>query len=215
MMGFAAEGPFPAYSQVLDEMVEAGYKGTELGDWGFMPREAEVLVAEIERRGLAMVGALVSLALADRATHRDGVETALRTARLLSACARGEARGGPFVILADENGLDGVRTRYAGRIRPEQGVSAEGWRSFLAGADLVARAVRDDTGLRTVFHHHCAGFVETPEETERLMDGTDPALVGLCFDTGHWAYAGGDPVDAVRRFGERIWHVHFKDCHED
>ena len=66
-----------------------------------------------------------------------------------------------------------------------------------------------------MFHHHCAGFVETPQETERLLNGTDPALMGLCFDTGHWAYAGGDPVAAVRGFGERVWHVHFKDCHED
>ena len=89
-MGFAGAGPFPAYTQVLDEMVEAGYKGTELGDWGYMPVEAEVLAPEIDRRGLAMVGALVPLALADLATHRDGVETALRTARLLAEC--GERR---------------------------------------------------------------------------------------------------------------------------
>jgi len=48
-----------------------------------------------------------------------------------------------------------------------------------------------------------------------LLEGTDPRLVGLCFDTGHWAYATGDPIDAVGQFGERIWHVHFKDCHDD
>jgi inosose dehydratase len=47
------------------------------------------------------------------------------------------------------------------------------------------------------------------------MEMTDPSLIGLCFDTGHWAYAGGDPVGALRLFGDRVWHVHFKDCYPD
>ena len=75
-----------------------------------------------------------------------------------------------------------------------------------------ARAVLRETGLRSVFHHHCAGFVETPAELDRLLKGTDPNVVGLCFDTGHYRFGGGDPVDGFKRFRERIWHVHWKDC---
>ena len=41
---------------------------------------------------------------------------------------------------------------------------------------------------------------------------TDPDILGLCFDTGHWAFAGGDPVQGIHDFASRIWHVHFKDC---
>ncbi|TMB65957.1 MAG: TIM barrel protein [Chloroflexi bacterium] len=216
LRGFGDEFGFPKYELVLDEMVESGYEGTELGDWGFMPTDAEVLRPQLERRGLALVGALVPWPLADTSRHREGVEAALRTARLLAACAGGnESGGGQFVILADDNGTDAVRTKLAGRIRPEHGLSAERRRDFASGAELVARAVRDETGLRTVFHHHCAGFVETLEETERLLGATAPELLGLCFDTGHWAFAGGDAVDAVKRFDERMWHVHFKDLHED
>jgi inosose dehydratase len=215
MMGFAAEAPYPPHQRVLDEMAGAGYAGTELGDWGFMPDDAEVLAPELARRGLAMVGALVPLALAHPENHSTGVETALRTARLLESCAEQGSSPGPFVILADANGSDPVRTQFAGRIRPEHGLSEEGWGNFIAGTNLVAQAVRDETGLRTVFHHHCAGFIETPGETIRLMEMTDPSLIGLCFDTGHWAYAGGDPVGALRLFGDRVWHVHFKDCYPD
>ncbi len=79
----------------------------------------------------------------------------------------------------------------------------------------IARAVREETGLRTVFHHHCAGYVETPDEVATLMQHTDPTLLGLCLDTGHFVYGGGDPVDALRQYGDRIWHVHFKDCHPE
>jgi sugar phosphate isomerase/epimerase len=67
MMGFADEAPFPPYSQVLDEMASTVYTGTELGDWGFLPTEAHALRRELEKRNLAIVGALVPLPLADRA----------------------------------------------------------------------------------------------------------------------------------------------------
>jgi inosose dehydratase len=63
-----------------------------------------------------------------------------------------------------------------------------------------------------VFHHHCGGYVETPGEIEALMSRTDPSLLGLCLDTGHLMFAGGDPIAALSQYGDRIWHVHFKDC---
>jgi len=213
MKGFEGEAPFPPYEQVLDEIAATGYEGTELGDWGYLPTDAGQLREELGQRGLAMVGALVPLALADHSRHGEYVETALRTARLLAACASEAPESGPFVILADENGVDPIRTQFAGRIRPEHGLSEDDWKAFSDGVNMVARLVRDETGLRTVFHHHCAGFVETPAETIRLLEMTDASLVGSCFDTGHWAYAGGDSVGAYRMFSERVWHVHFKDCH--
>lgn len=214
MKGFGGEGGFPASERVLGEIAGSGYEGTELGDWGFMPTDARVLSPELDRRGLALVGALVPQSLARRSAHEEAVAAALRTARLLAACAAERADGGgPFVVLADDNGADDLRTRFAGRIRPEKGMSSEQWRDLAAGANLVAGAVRDETGLCTVFHHHCAGFIETPEETERLLDETDPELIGLCFDTGHYAYAGGDPLDGLKRLSDRIRQVHFKDCY--
>ena len=66
--------------------------------------------------------------------------------------------------------------------------------------------------LRTVFHHHCAGYVEHPTEIDTLMRLTDPDLLGLCFDTGHFRFGGGDPVQGLHTYKDRIWHVHFKDC---
>ena len=52
----------------------------------------------------------------------------------------------------------------------------------------------------------------SPEEIDRLLELTDPQLVGLCFDTGHYRFGGGDPVAGLRRHRDRIWHMHFKDC---
>jgi inosose dehydratase len=107
-----------------------------------------------------------------------------------------------------------MRTQNAGRITPSLGLNVDAWRVFSLGAEQIAGAVRDQTGLRTVFHHHCAGYVETPDEIDTLLDRTDPYSLGLVFDTGHYAYAAGgcsDIVRAMNRYASRIWYVHFKD----
>ena len=66
------------------------------------------------------------------------------------------------------------------------GLSKDQWKTFASGADQIAKAVFDETGLRTVFHHHCAGYVETPDEIATLLDLTNPERLGLVFDTGHY-----------------------------
>jgi len=212
-----------AYGQMLDELRDTGYVGTELGDWGYMPTDPTDLREELEWRNLVMVGAFVPVALKYQNKHASGEADALKVARLLAAVAdaggRAQIHRGllPLVILADDNGTDPVRTQYAGRVRPEMGLSPEEWETFARGAERVARAVRDETGLPVAFHHHCAGYVETPEEIARLLDMTDPDLLGLVFDTGHYLYGmglvdGQRVLDGLDRFGERIRHMHFKDC---
>ncbi len=195
------------FEQVLDEIRETGYTGTELGDWGYMPTTSALLREEIAKRELDLVGAFVPVALADKNKHEIGVNAALKVAGLMYNAGYKNA----FIVLADDNGAVPLRTQHAGRITPEMGLSEEQWKTYAAGAEKVAKAVRDAYGIRTVFHHHCAGYVETPEEVGKLMALTDPGLLGLCLDMGHYAFGGGDPVMALKQYYNRIWHVHFKD----
>jgi inosose dehydratase len=204
---FELEGQSQGCDLVLDEMVETGYAGTELGDWGFMPTDPPELQRALQSRTLELVGAFVPVAMANEDCHEDGVALALKTAQLMHRAGYTNA----FVVLADENGSIDERTKKAGRITPEMGLSDAQWQTFARGAEKVAAAVQAAYGLRTVFHHHCAGYVETPNEVDKLMSLTDPQLLGLCLDMGHYAFGGGDPVDALKRHDERIWHVHFKD----
>jgi inosose dehydratase len=201
------EGERGGYARVLDEMRETGYAGTELGDWGFMPTDPTALRRELAARQLRLPGSWVTVHLHDPARRAQDEAEAVRTARLLVEV------GGPesVVVLGNDPYTDPVRTLNAGRIRPEHGLGEAGWRALADGADQLARAVRRETGLRTVFHHHVGTWVETPEETATLLRLTDPALLGLCLDTGHCRFGGGDPVEALRRQADRVWHVHFKD----
>jgi inosose dehydratase len=211
VLEFELEGKAAGFEQVLDEIRDTGYQGSELGDWGFMPVFAADLRAELDKRALSMVGAFVPVFLKDRSRHAAGAEVAVKTARLMAEAGFAES----FTVLADENGTVKERTENAGRITPGMGLSDEEWKVFAEGANLVASEVKKATGLRTVFHHHCAGYVETPAEIGKLLEYTDPSLVGLVLDMGHYMFGGGDPLSALKNHEERIWHIHFKDCHPE
>ena len=201
------DGERGGYMRVIDEMQETGYAGTELGDWGFMPTDPASLTRELDSRQLSLLASWVSVFLQDASRHQQSADDAVRTAKLLAAVGGREN----MIVLGNDPYGDPVRTKHAGRITPNLGMREEQWQTFARGANYVARRVMDEAGLRTVFHHHIGTWVETPEETHRLMDMTDPTILGLCFDTGHWAFAGGNPVHGIHEFGDRIWHVHFKD----
>ncbi|MBE0699460.1 MAG: TIM barrel protein [Anaerolineaceae bacterium] len=211
VLEFNLEGKAAGFGQVLDEMVETGYTGTELGDWGFMPTDPVLLRKEVQARGLTLLGAFVPVLLKDPRAHPAGIECAVRTARLLAG-AEGDT---PFIVLSDDNCKIPVRTQNAGRIQPEQGLNELEWKIAAEGAESIATEVKRLTGLRTVIHHHCAGYIETPPEIDTLLRLTDPNLVGMCLDTGHYCFGGGDPLTFLHKNSSRIWHVHFKDCHPD
>lgn len=208
---FELEGKAAGFEQVLNEMKECGYAGTELGDWGFMPTDPTALRAEMDKRDFQLLGAFVPVALKNREAHKPGVDVAVRTASLMRDAGFPNA----FIVLADENGSIPQRTKNAGRVTQDMELTSDEWKVYAEGADYVAREVKEKTGLRTVFHHHCGGYVETPFELDQLMKRTDPSLLGLVLDMGHYTFGGGDPLTALKIYRERIWHVHFKDCQNE
>ena len=210
VLEFESTALAPGPAQVLDEIADTGYEGTELGDWGFLGTEPSRLRLDLDRRRLALVGAFVAVALSDRSAHAAGEALALKTARLIAGVTATANR--PLIVLSDATAVVRERTSRAGRITAADGLKAGEWAVVAAGAERLARAVLDVTGLSTVFHHHCASYVETPDEIEALMGRTSPDVLGLCLDTGHATYGGGDSVTLISRYGDRIRHVHVKDC---
>lgn len=194
-----------SYAQVLDEIAGTGYTGLELGPYGYLPTDPAVLRDELQRRGLQLLSAFVPVKLVDSAAHEAGAQEALKVGELLAAM------GAKYIVLADDNGSVDALVKQAGQ-RSGSMLSAAEWDVVASGVNHIARRINDALGLEIIFHHHCAGYVETPDETRELMARTDPAVVGLCLDTGHWHYAGGDAVQAIRDYGTRVRSLHFKDC---
>jgi inosose dehydratase len=149
------------------------------------------------------VATFLPLRLDDRDGFAEDLAALDVTAEVLAATGEG------LVILADQERPE--RTRVSGQ--PEQ-VRATMWspETFdLAAEHLeIARARCAEQGLRASFHPHAATYVESPEEIDALLSRTPPEL-GLCLDTGHTVVGGGDPVEIVQRYADRLVHLHLKD----
>jgi len=193
-----------SYQKMLDEMAAAGYTGTELGPYGFFPTDPKILQIELTKRRLKLLGSFVPVTLSDPASANVVIEQVRKVGNLLSTL------GAPFLVLADAQSAE--RDRIAGRVPADgsAGLNAEQWKQV---AKVVAEAakVTAEYGLDLVFHPHISSYVETPEETERFFDVTSSSGIGLCLDTGHCAYAGGDPVAEAEKYRNILRLVHLKD----
>ncbi len=203
---YEAHLPNPPFASVLDAIAAAGYEGTELGPYGYLPTTKEALARELDSRHLTLGSSFVPVSLEDPAAREAVIAHSLKVASLLSQFGVKE------LIVADDE--DPMRTAHAGRIPKDgsMGWSAPEWRAALQTLELIALRVKDAHGLSVVVHHHAGTYLETPEEIDRLLEGTRPELVNLLLDTGHAVYGGCDPVDIATRHGARVRYVHLKDA---
>ena len=206
---YEADRPNPPFSDVLDGIARAGYAGTELGPFGYLPTAPRDLDHELRSRGLTLGSSFVPLPLEDASRREASVRAALDVARLLASQRVRE------LIVADDE--DPRRAARAGRVPADgsAGFDDRQWREAVITLNAVARALRDELSMTVVVHHHAGTFVETPQEIDRLLAETDAETVGLLLDTGHAVYGGADPVEVLRRHGSRVRYVHLKDVRAD
>lgn len=192
--------PFSA-DHVLDEIARLGFEGCQFGI-GFPTGDA--LAGELGRRGLRLAEVYAALPCTVDGPTANALQVGRERLRLLH-----EARGELLVAALDGSpGRSEAAGRAAGPDVPR--LTDSGWRALAALLEQLAAEAKE-LGHPLVFHPHAGTFVEMPDELERLTELTDPDLVGICLDVGHWIVGGGDPVAALRRYGERVRHVHVKD----
>jgi inosose dehydratase len=189
---------------MLDVMVAAGYTGTELGPYGFFPTDATVLKPQLDKRNLKLLGSFVPVVLSDPASAGIAVEHIRKVGDLLSTLKA------PFLVLADAQ--SDARNRISGRVPADgsAGLTPDQWKNVAKVVEEAAK-VSSEFGLDLVFHPHVATYVETPEECERFFDVTSHTGVGLCLDTGHCEFGGGDTVTEAAKFASVLRFLHIKD----
>ena len=194
-----------SYEKMLDEMVEAGYTGTELGPYGFFPTDPAVLKPQLEKRKLKLLGSFVPVKMTDPVAGKAAIERIRKVGDLLATLKA------PFLVMADDQSPE--RSAFSGRVYDKAcpTLTAQQWKhvgNIVADAEKVAQ----EFGLDLVFHPHVATYVETPEECERFFDATSHTKIGLCLDTGHCVYGHGDSVKEAEKYKDQLRFVHIKDC---
>jgi inosose dehydratase len=193
-----------SYEKMLDEMVEAGYTGTELGPYGFFPTDPAILQPQLERRKLKLLGSFVPVVLSDPASAGVAVAHIRKVGDLLATLKA------PFLVLADAQSDE--RNKLSGRVPRDggAGLTAAQWKNVAHVVEEAAK-VSAEFGLDLVFHPHIATYIETPEECERFFDVTAHTGIGLCLDTGHCEFGGGDSIVEAAKFASVLRFLHIKD----
>jgi inosose dehydratase len=177
------------WQRFLDEVGEAGYDAIELGPFGYLPTEPRRVAEELSKRSLQLAGGTISVDLPSADGWERSRETAARVCDVL------EHLGAHFLVLLD-NG-------------PRE-LDDAGWSRLRDTTHRLAEYTAT-RGIASVFHPHGDTSIQFEPEIERFLELTDPALVNLCLDVGHHAYAGGDAVIFFQKYHARVPYLHLKD----
>lgn len=189
------------WQRFLDEVAGAGYEWIELGPYGYLPSDPARLREETGRRGLKVSAGTVFTGL-----HHGPAVWEKTWAHVADIAELTRATGAEHLVVIPAFWRDDK----TGQVLEDRTLTAGQWRDLTEQTERLGREVRDRYGLRIVVHPHADTHVDTEENVARFLDATDPELVSLCLDTGHYAYCGGDSVRLIETYGERIGYLHLK-----
>lgn len=190
------------FKQIVSEMALAGYTGCEIGNK--FPDDPAELKKALDLRGMRIASRWYSSYLLTRPIEEEEKDF-ISNLEFLSA------------VGADRINVSEQSYSIQGQIDTpvltgghKYIMDDEEWDRLCRGLDRLGQIAKDRS-FRLCYHHHMGTVVQTGEETDRLMANTDPGLVFLCYDTGHFTFAGEDPLAMLSKYADRIGHVHLKD----
>ena len=187
------------WERCLDEISAVGYEWIELGPYGYLPTDTDILRKALADRGLRVSGTFVMDFLHDP-DHWPALE-----AQTIGACESLVAVGAGYLIVIAGTYSD----LFTGDMLRSDTLTDDQWGALIDTTHRIAR-IANDHRLRAVFHPHAETHVETEDQIERFLADTDPDLIALCLDTGHHAYTGGDAVEFYKKHADRTEYFHLK-----
>ena len=188
------------FEQCVSEMALAGFTGSEIG--GKYPTDSKILKKALDLRGIEICNCWFSSFLISRPYEETEKEFIKQTDFL-------KAMGAKVIGVSEQS--------YSIQGKMEQPVwegkhvmDDEEWKLLVEGLNKLGKIAKDK-GMLLTFHHHMGTVIQTREEIDRFMKEVDPNLVYLLFDSGHLSFAGIDPAEVLRKYVDRVKHVHLKD----
>lgn len=204
----------PDWEKVLEEAKTAGFGGLELGPYGYLPLDLELVTEALDRHHLKIVAGTIFDDLVSPENRDNLLRQTDEICALITRLPRPETHAGqrysaPYLTVMDW-GHD-ERDYAAGHtdLAPRLGASA--WNGMVDNIRAIAALARDKYGVRVTIHPHAGGYIEFADELERIVADMPADLAGLCLDTGHLTYSAMDPVSTLRRYWDRVDYIHFKD----
>ncbi len=191
------------FEQCISEMALAGFTGCEVGNK--YPKDTKVLKKALDLRGMQICNAWFSTFLTTKPYDETEAEFIKHITFLKEMGAKvvGISEQGHSIQGTDKSIFD---DKYV--------MNDEEWELLCTGVNKLGKVAKE-MGITLTFHHHMGTVVQTAAEIDRLMENTDPEYFNLLFDSGHLAYCGEDYMYILKKYINRIKHVHLKDIRPD
>jgi inosose dehydratase len=200
------------YQQILDETADARFDGGSTGH--NYPTHLPSLLEALRGRGGRRDLRIAATWAGTRFTDGTDLEASFR--EFTDQVVFLQAVGAKDVVVAEMAGaVNQARTKEVPTDRPI--FTEPQWRLLFSQLDRAGRYAAE-RGLQLSYHPHLATGVMTQDETERLMESTDPKTVGLCLDTAHLCCGGCSQYQLeqlTEKYARRITHVHLKNVRRD
>lgn len=203
----------PPWKKVLEEAGQAGFSAIELGPYGFLPLDIDVVSAELSKNGISIVAGTIFDDLLAEENYQPvlkQVDDICAIITKLPPLKREEGQRYPTPYLTVMDWGHDERDFAAGHPDKAPRLSEEDWQRMMNHIKGIAeRAAK--WNVRAVVHPHAGGYIEFADEIDKVMADLPADVVGLCLDTGHLRYSQMDPVEWLRKYADRLDYVHFKD----
>jgi inosose dehydratase len=192
------------FGQIVSEVALAGYAGSSRGHK--YPTDPAVLKRELDLRGLKISEPWVSTYFTIHAMRDKTIASFHKEMEFLAKMGSGD------MVLAELGGSSHQQPIALVPNAPH--FNDHQWKQLADGLNYLGEIARNQ-GVKMCYHHHMGTGVMTMPNIAELAKRTDPALVSLCLDTGHLHFAGGDCLEFIRLYSDRIKHVHLKNIREN
>ena len=191
------------FRQCVSEMALAGFSGCEVGNK--YPKDVKELKKQLDMRGLSIANQWFSSFILTQPMEKVERDFAAQ-------CEFLHAMGAKIIGVSEQSySIQGTDIPvFEGKYM----MNAKEWEKLAAGLNKLGK-IAQSYGISLTYHHHMGTVVQTAEETDRLMEMTDPGLFSLLYDTGHLAYCGEDVTEVLKKHVGRVKHVHLKDIRPD
>ena len=194
------------FRQIISEMALAGFTGCEIGNK--YPKDPAELKWHLDLRGMRIASRWFSSFLITKPYEEVEAEF-IKELDFLAAV------GANRINVSEQSySIQGEMDTPVLTGDHKHVMTEEEWAIFCDGLNKLGK-VAADRGFKLCFHHHMGTVVQTADETDRMMRDTDPRYVFLCYDTGHFTFAGEDPLLMLQKYADRVGHVHLKDMRLD
>ena len=194
------------FQQIVSEMALAGFTGCEIGNK--YPSDPAELKKALDLRGMRIASRWYSSFILTRPIEEEIADFNKNLDFL-------EAVGANRINVSEQSySIQGEMDTPVLTGGHKHVMTEEEWAIFCDGLNKLGK-VAADRGFKLCFHHHMGTVVQTADETDRMMRDTDPRYVFLCYDTGHFTFAGENPLLMLQKYADRVGHVHLKDMRLD